>query len=171
MNCKRAQSLIALWVGDDLETDAAESLRRHVERCEECREYRTRMSRTLEFLSDCEGSEGPVRPLSDSVWPDVAQRLRTGPGGTRQRARFNGFVPALAVTSALVVIFSFALVPRPPQPFVMETTPMSEVSSETDVELLPEPVYLDESWRRLKRADDGPVPAKNPFEHWVRGGL
>jgi hypothetical protein len=45
------------------------------------------------------------------------------------------------------------------------------VSTEGDVDLLPEPVYLDESWRQLERADDGPVPSRNPFEHWVRGGL
>ena len=102
MNCKRAKTEIALWVGGDLSDAAEESLRQHLGVCPSCHSFRRQMKESLRFLH--EPSEDSLSVLSDSVWPDLSSRLSSRES-MWSRERFNGWVPAALIAASCVVIF------------------------------------------------------------------
>lgn len=105
MDCRRAKAEIALWVRQDCDRVAELHLEQHLTRCPNCREYRQRIQHTLETVQDVMTEPGgdPVH----SLWPRVAARLDAYEESLR-RSRFNGWVPALAMAAASVMIFVLA---------------------------------------------------------------
>lgn len=104
MNCKRARLQIALCVGGDLESDDCRELRQHLSSCEHCREQYDQMKSGVATLQERHENEDPYS-LSDSLWPDLLQRLPARPG--RGIPEFNGWWAALAVCVACVALLSF----------------------------------------------------------------
>jgi hypothetical protein len=116
MNCKSARSAIALWVGNDLDEQAEPALRQHVAQCSQCRCFRRELERSIQVLQEADGSaeNAPRSPdLQDSLWPELDVRI-----AARQSAvtgRFNGWLPALAVSAACLMILAFSK--NTPSPF------------------------------------------------------
>jgi hypothetical protein len=112
MNCTRAKSEIALWVGGDVDNRDTEQLRRHVALCSECREYRSRMAGSLRVLQE------PATPaaynLHDSVWPNVQSRLSVQSQVEADRAeRLNRWLPAAAIAVACLAVIAITSEPQP----------------------------------------------------------
>jgi len=101
MNCRRARPNIALWIGNDLDEQSEQDVRRHLAVCPQCREYAHALRTSLRVLEQSERMPGTQ--MHDSVWPDLSKRLR--PAETRRRSeRFNGWMPALAVVAACLTL-------------------------------------------------------------------
>lgn len=123
MNCRQAKSELALWVGGDLTESSALELERHVAVCPSCRTLREGLSASHTALQAA--AAAPVlrpaheesttarreanrpRPASDSsIWPAVSARITRSEQSRSQR--FNGWVPAMAVSAACVAILFVA---------------------------------------------------------------
>ena len=109
MNCRRAQSDIALWAGDDLDEAGLLSLRRHLEACPECRCYMQEMQLLMRLIDECplreEGDEASKEAVEDSLWPSLSTRLVTL--SSRRSDHFNGWIPAVSVAAVcLAMTFS-----------------------------------------------------------------
>jgi hypothetical protein len=102
MNCKRAKTAIALWVGDDLDASSVNDLQSHLAECPVCRDRWLDMRRSLDVLHRV---ETPIddRGQSGNIWPSVAARILRR-NQARQPQDFNGWVPALAVSAACLAI-------------------------------------------------------------------
>jgi len=110
MNCTRAKSDIALWAGGDLDDRTAMPLERHVAVCPECRDYRQRMSGSLQVLHE-PALAAPCN-LQDSVWPDVESRLSRQSQSEAQKAeRLNRWLPAAAIAAACLAVIAFTSEP------------------------------------------------------------
>ncbi len=109
MNCRQAKADIALWIGEDL-TDRSrrEDLRRHVSACAGCRRHYKRLKGALQVLEHADQEQ--TYDVSDSVWPELARRIEQQSQPGSRPARFNGWLPFVAMTAACVALV-----------FVMET--------------------------------------------------
>lgn len=115
MNCTRAKSEIALWAGGDLDDRQIAQLERHVAVCPDCREYRQRMSGSLQVLQNPVVSE--PSSLHDSVWPGVESRLSMQSQLEARRAeRLNRWLPAAAIAAACLAVIAFTSEPAARQP-------------------------------------------------------
>lgn len=122
MNCRQAKSELALWVGGDLTESSALELERHVAVCPSCRTLREGLSTSHTALQAVAAAPAvsPARdesmrreanrprPASDSsIWPAVSARISRSEQSRSQR--FNGWVPAMAVSAACVAILFVAV--------------------------------------------------------------
>ncbi|MBT4865249.1 MAG: zf-HC2 domain-containing protein [Planctomycetaceae bacterium] len=112
MNCTRARSEIALWVGGDVDEREAVQLQRHLALCPECRAYRCRMKGSLQMLQE------PASPtaynLHDSVWPNVESRLSVQSRVEADRVeRLNRWLPAAAIAAACLAVIAITSEPQP----------------------------------------------------------
>ncbi len=166
MNCKRARSLIALWVGDDVDPSDEQTLKQHVVHCEECQTHFARMKASMTVLQQFDG--GPGRGLDNSVWPDVSHRIESQSKAASRHAPARGriWVPTLAVAAALVVMVSFSIAPVVP-PGDLSSEVITRASYGEIDGRLNDAVYPDASWRSLDNADDvsGPLPASGLLQH------
>ena len=107
MNCKRIQSLIALLVGNDLDDAETLQVERHIATCPHCRAYHQEMQASYEALQN--SADETVYESQPSLWPQLSARLfpTTTPQNTRSQA-FNGWIPALAITAATLMIMVFS---------------------------------------------------------------
>ncbi len=110
MKCKTAKHQMALAVGEDLAPAEIQELQRHLQDCSNCQQTWEQHQCGFAVLQHSRTNE--ARPKSDSVWPMLSQRLRERDAGP-QRGEFNGWIAALAVTAACVVLFVFSLEDSP----------------------------------------------------------
>ena len=106
MNCNRARSEIALWVGHDLQEPIQQEVRRHVADCPECRCHWSRLKAGRQALQ--ESSRELVTVSEGSLWPGLAACMRAREAFS-QRHRFNGWLPATAVVASWLMIAGFWL--------------------------------------------------------------
>jgi len=93
-------------VGEDLSPAEMRELQRHLQDCANCQQAWRQHQRGFAVLQHSRTNESP--PKSDSVWPTVVNRLRER-AAAPQLGEFNGWVAALAVTAACVLLFVFSL--------------------------------------------------------------
>lgn len=114
MNCRRAQSDIALWAGDDLDEAGLMGLKRHLAACPECRCYMQEMRLLMRLVEECplrdEGDDASKCVVEGSLWPSLSTRLVTWPASRGDR--FNGWIPAVTVAA---VCLAMVLIASPPQ--------------------------------------------------------
>ena len=129
MNCKRAQSDIALWAGHDLDESDLSELHAHLQVCPGCRGYLEDMRALLRLMEECplRNEVEEVSPREISLWPSLASRLVSIPAPRTDR--FNGWVPAVAVAA---VCFAMVLVASPPHLLSPENAPAVSSSAEND---------------------------------------
>src|SRR3954465_7883071 len=118
MNCRQARIELALCVGDDL-PDAArgENRRRHGGQCPGCRAHYKRLRGTLQVLESSDGDR--TYDVGGSLWPQLSQRIRRMEETPEPSARFNGWLPFVAVTAAcalLVVVMDLQTPTSSPTP-------------------------------------------------------
>lgn len=107
MDCQSSQSLLPLWVGQDLPDAAAEQqLRAHVAVCPACRALKERLSSSRRALQRSRSVEA-VRP--GRIWPRVAAQLAAWEARP-QFARFNVWVPTLTAAVACMLLVAVAAV-------------------------------------------------------------
>jgi anti-sigma factor RsiW len=105
MNCKTAQRQMALAVGEDLPPAEIQEVQSHLQDCSKCQQTWEQHQRGFAVLQHSRTNE--TRPNRDSVWPSLSGRLRER-AAAPQRGEFNGWIAALAVTAASVLIFVFS---------------------------------------------------------------
>ena len=105
MKCKTAKHQMALAVGEDLALAEIQELQRHLQDCSNCQQTWEQHQRGFAVLQHSRTNE--ARPQSDSVWPTVSHRLRER-AAAPERGEFNGWIAALAVTAACVLLFVFS---------------------------------------------------------------
>lgn len=131
MNCRRAQSDIALWAGNDLDEADLPSLQRHLEACPECREYQEQMHQLMQLVEECplreEGDEASQAVVEDSLWPSLSTQLVSV--RTSRSDHFNGWVPAVAVAA---VCLAMVLIASPPQARGPQEAPQASVSGQSE---------------------------------------
>ncbi|MCA9073261.1 MAG: zf-HC2 domain-containing protein [Planctomycetaceae bacterium] len=135
MNCRRAQSDIALWAGNDLDETDLHCLQRHLEACPECREYNEQMHALMRLVEECplrdEADAASKSVVEESLWPSLSTRLATVP--TPRNDRFNGWVPAVAVAAVCLAMVLIASPPRVSSP--QESSHASVVSEVQETNL------------------------------------
>jgi len=128
MNCRRAQTDIALWAGNDLSEIDCQSLQRHLEVCPKCRDYKAHMQAIMQVVDECplrdEADEASKSAVAEGLWPSLASRLVSLP--TPRNDRFNGWIPAIAVAAVCLAMLMVAS----PQDAFPPTS--SAVPNETD---------------------------------------
>lgn len=105
MNCKTAQLQMALAVGEDLAPAETQDLQSHLQGCSRCQQTWDNHRRGFAVLQHSRTNESYAK--SDSVWPALSKRLIEREAAL-QRGEFNGWIGALAVTAACVLIFVFS---------------------------------------------------------------
>lgn len=105
MKCKTAERQMALAVGEDLSPAENQELQRHLQDCSNCRQTWEQQRRGFAVLQNSRTNE--LQRKSDSVWPVLSHRLRER-NAAPQRGEFNGWIAALAVTAACVLMFVFS---------------------------------------------------------------
>ncbi|AMV19896.1 anti-sigma factor family protein [Planctomyces sp. SH-PL14] len=121
MNCEQIQNDIALWVGNDLPPDEAESIRRHVAACPECRAQARRVKSALEVVG--RSIPEPTYDTADSLWPAISQRLPQRPR-KRPDAAWKRWAPSLVATVAAAgVMVAVMVIPPGPAPTPNEVIP------------------------------------------------
>jgi len=103
MNCTQAKADIALWIGEDLpDRSRRDQLRRHVSACADCRRHYKRLKGTLQVLEHADREQ--TYDVSDSVWPELARRIEQKSEARSRGARFNGWLPFVAMTAACAAL-------------------------------------------------------------------
>lgn len=121
MNCEQIQNDIALWVGNDLPPDEAESIRRHVAACPECRAQARRLKSALEVVG--RSIPEPTYDTADSLWPAVAERLPQRPR-KRSEPAWKRWAPSLVATVvAAGVMMAVVVIPPGPMPAPNDVIP------------------------------------------------
>jgi len=106
MNCKQAQIDLALWVGKDLEDKGRRiELKRHLAVCPQCRDSHKQLRGAMSVLHQTD--DGKIIAPSKSVWPSVSAGIAYHEESHRLN-RFNGWVPAMAVTAACLTLLLFS---------------------------------------------------------------
>lgn len=153
MDCRQAQSLAALSVGQDHADPAIErALHQHLGECADCRRFHRQLIVSQAVLVECR-----VHPASRSrLWPRVAERLAE----LEQRPqflRFNVWLPTSAAAAACLLLMTVAMV---------------EVQRRDDAVARPVAARLES--RDLFRTDPvfasnrGGLPSDNDLERWRR---
>ena len=107
MKCQRVRSLIALGAGDDLSEHDQDELQRHLACCPHCREYSVQMRSCVQSLQD--SAELLVVSRGPSLWDNLSVMLTPPRNAVAPRApssQFNGWIPALALGVACLLIIS-----------------------------------------------------------------
>ncbi|MGH7129173.1 MAG: zf-HC2 domain-containing protein [Planctomycetaceae bacterium] len=120
MKCSQARSAIALRVGDDLSETEDHALRRHLAMCPPCRTHMQDARQSYRALRTHVPASG--RP-DESLWPLIASRISVQRRSVRAE-RFNGWVPALAVAAAVLVMVVLSM-QRSTQPAAPESRPIA----------------------------------------------
>lgn len=104
MDCRQAQPLLALLIGQDQSEDDIEAgVLEHVARCGACQQFQRQLMVSQEALAEARVySETPRR-----LWPRLAERLAELERSP-QFARFNVWVPTLAAAAACLLLISVA---------------------------------------------------------------
>lgn len=97
MNCKIAQSQLALLVGNDLEPAAVDEVRKHLDKCDGCRRHFDRLTAAQEALQT--PAEASWSASDESLWPNLSVRLASASAGSKPH-RLNGWAASLAVAAA-----------------------------------------------------------------------
>ena len=151
MNCKRARSEIALWVGNDLDEVAEAKLEQHLAECHHCRKNWREMQASLSTLR--EPNYDSYRSQYDSVWPRLSAQLPSREE-IRRAERFNGWLPAVTVVAACLMMATFSMMNLPGE----SSAPGAVASDQLAPIVLPVPVVLP-------RQDDPlnlfPIPVGN----------
>ncbi|MFM9962678.1 MAG: hypothetical protein ACKV2Q_15820 [Planctomycetaceae bacterium] len=116
---------MALAVGEDLAPAEIQELQRHLQDCLSCQKTWEQQQRGFAVLQHSRTVE--TRPQPESVWPTISQRLRER-GIASERGEFNGWIAALAVTAACVLLFVFS---REDSVSVASRTQRGRLSAET----------------------------------------
>lgn len=160
MNCRRAQTDIALWAGNDLSESDCQSLQRHLEACPKCRGYKAHMQAIMQVMDECplrdEADEASKSAVAGGLWPSLASRLVSLP--TPQVDRFNGWIPAIAVAAVCLAMLMVAS-PQdafPPKNSTVPANAEAEWSHETSHE-------THASASNLEAASD-PEPIRQRFD-------
>jgi hypothetical protein len=102
MDCRQAESLLALWAGNDLdEIDPARQVQAHLDACEHCRQ------RSREFVVAHTALQEARCDAPDlcNLWPRVKARLVEWERSPRF-AKFNVWVPtAVAAVACSLLVF------------------------------------------------------------------
>lgn len=108
MKCKQAKASIALWVGNDLEEENIPELERHVTVCPCCRFFWKQIQQTQQVLQqvDCKPFSA-THGDDQSIWQDLSTKIDRNTEHF-QRERFNGWLPALAVVSACLLLLLYS---------------------------------------------------------------
>lgn len=104
MDCKTARKLIPAFVDDELRSDSATDLRRHLESCRSCREEMASVKRTMDVL----GSYGDIEPKFSLT--DIRERA------ARRRSTIPAFgwlcrMPRLATAVMVFAALAVGAVP------------------------------------------------------------
>jgi hypothetical protein len=140
MECRQVEPLLALWVGNDLESGHDVALQQHLELCPQCRER----SRQL-VVAETALQEARLSPVAgESLWPRVRAKLREWERRP-QFAKFNVWVPTAiaAVACSLMVMVASVEVQRKVQHWVVGPGLTSSLS---------QPLLMDDSEVGLQRA-------------------
>lgn len=105
MSCKAIQRLMALAVGDDLPVSDLRQLQQHVQVCAKCQSVWEQHQQGFAVVQ--QSRVQTIHPLSDSVWPKLANRLQHR-FSDRSQSDFNGWIPALVISAACVLVFVFS---------------------------------------------------------------
>jgi hypothetical protein len=104
MDCRQAQSLVALMVGQDhADANLEGAVQQHVLQCASCRKFHSELVASQSLL-------GEARLYSDSrrrLWPQVAERLAELDRRPRF-ARFNVWVPTVVTAAACLLLVTVA---------------------------------------------------------------
>ena len=167
MNCKLVRSEIALYAGNDLDESVGFELERHLAKCPACRQHCQNMKGSLAVLHRF--NDNPDEVTSPSLWPRVATRI------ARQAVpasldRFNGWIPAMAIVAACLMIAVFAQNPAP-QPS-LDTQWINQEFRQANLSENWVPYYPDASWERsdVRRATLPAQQDDRPRLYNVSGG-
>ena len=152
MNCKQAKSEIALWAGNDLDDSALQGLQDHLDECPCCSSHWARMKQTVDLLHRGTEEELP-REYVGSVWPEVAAQIAVRRESLLM-TRFNGWLPAVAVSAACAALLMVALRATNDQhggSMVQQPFFPQQIESEPLVEEIPGTFYVE-------------GPLNNPFD-------
>lgn len=122
MNCADARHLIHLDAGNDLLAEEEHTLASHMERCADCRDYHSRMLKSmsaLHVLRDFDSPTGASSKVRTTDWRSMAKALPARVRKMPVTRRFNIQVVALSVCSlAMAVVTLVQALPasRPQNP-------------------------------------------------------
>jgi predicted anti-sigma-YlaC factor YlaD len=146
MNCKIAQSQLALLVGNDLEPAAVDQVRKHLDQCDCCRRHFDRLTAAQEALQT--PGEGAWSATVESLWPKLSLRLASATAGSKPH-RLNGWAASLAVAAACTAMVWVASHQWPGQPVPEDVGhPVQAISDEAPVPAGPENGDVDSMQRR-----------------------
>lgn len=154
MNCRTAQRQMALAVGEDLPSTEIQELQRHLQDCSKCQQTWEQHQRGFAVLQHSRTQETHSKRNS-SVWPTVVNRLHER-GSVSPRGDFNGWIAALAVMTACVLLIVFS------QDDSIATATRSQRGSLVGGTMVSAPSNLPETAAPLLREDD--VRAKRPYK-------
>jgi len=163
MDCRQAESLLALWAGNDLDDiDPTHRVQAHLDACEHCRQR----SRDFVVAHTALQEARCAAPESPNLWPRVRAKLMEWEQRP-QLAKFNVWVPtalAAVACSLLVLVASVEVqrkLQRPPSRDLFRTD--SQFARSRDKLLSP---YDLERWQEaefeLSRTVSGPPQPIRP---------
>jgi hypothetical protein len=109
MNCRLANRLLPLWIGQDLaDASEADALQAHLVQCQDCSEQGRQLQEALDALQSISTTSLPAESGSHSrLWPRLAMVLKEVP---RRRDQFNGWIPAVAMAMAASLMVAVSVV-------------------------------------------------------------
>jgi hypothetical protein len=99
--CRRFRSLLALWVGNDLDERQQFVARRHLVECPPCRDYWNELRATQKVLESSRTSVGD----QPSLWPEIQNQFAMPVAAVASTGRFRGWMPAAALAAACVAVW------------------------------------------------------------------
>ena len=163
---------MALWIGNDLEETSAGEVRRHLHECPACHGHYQQLRSSMRVLQD--RGAGLSDSFGWSIWPEVSRMLPA-----RREPAFNGWLPAVAVAAACLVMVVVSMRPSIEPGFERQplrqdsfTHDMTRVLPPWNLDSAPRQVNVDEGWLHL---DQGPlqpsVPQTRPGDGSQRGPI
>jgi anti-sigma factor RsiW len=138
MDCQDIQARLSAWVDGELEPDARDAVRAHVDSCPACRG----LADDLTTVREAARSLGTVEP-PDHVWLEVAGQVRLDAGPSADErfrtARSRASIQWLGLAAALIIVtLGVWVLSRPTAPgdepaVLAGTTPTDEVTAELDL--------------------------------------
>lgn len=146
--CKSMKSLLALWVGHDLDEAEEKEVRRHVADCEPCREFSVELRGSQEVLEKTVSTTLPVAADSPSIWPELRatllHRSRRTAASSSTTAWSSGFwrvqnwFPVGAISAACLTIwFASSSNSGLPSEWPSEVRAVRSVPSQSTADLTP----------------------------------